>query len=156
MRTVSGWALRSGFVTLAVFLAACESPTSPGRTYADVSGNYTGVILGTSQGVSLNATFSLTIAQNGSSLSGTDAIVGSLNQSVPVSGAGTFTGTIESGTNPSVNIVAGGGDCPNTQSRYSGSYDTANHRLTITGPLYITNSDCSIALAYQLTLVLSK
>lgn len=143
-------------VLAVVLLTACESSTAPSASYGDLSGTYTGVMTGMSQGVALDGAFSLTISQNGGSLSGTDAVVGTLDQDVPVSGTGTLSGTIAAGHNPSVNIVATESGCPNVHSTYSGSYDTANRRLTLTGPLYVTYDDCSIALTYQMTFILNR
>jgi len=149
--------MRPSFVILAVLLVACgaDSATSPAGSYADISGSYSGPISGTSQGVTLSATLSLTIAQNGGSVSGTEAVVGTLN-GTPGSGTGTFTGTIAPGNNPSVNLAVTDSDCPAFHQSYSGAYDSANHRLTMTGPFPIFNPDCSVALTYSLTLILSK
>jgi hypothetical protein len=149
--------MRTRFVILAVLLAACggESTTSPTGNYADISGSYSGPIAGTSQGVALNMMFSLTIAQNGGSISGTEAVVGTVN-GIPGSGTGTFTGTIAAGNNPSVNLTATDSDCPAYRETYSGTYDSANHRLTMTGPFPIFNPDCSVAFTASLTLILTK
>jgi hypothetical protein len=143
-------------VILGLFALACGGgdDTSPTPTYADISGSFAGPISGTSEGVFLNATLTLTIAQNGASIAGYDAIVGTLG-GIPISGSGTFAGTVTSGNNPSVNITNVQG-CRSVQWTYSGSYDGANHRLTMTGPLYILDQDCSIVLTYSLTLLLSE
>jgi hypothetical protein len=149
--------MRFRLVILAALIVACggESTTSPSGSYADISGSFSGPIAFTSQGVTLNATMSLTITQSGGSISGTDALVGTVN-GIPASGTGTFTGTVAAGSNPSVNVTTSSADCPALHSQYSGSYDSANRRLTMTGPLYITNPDCSVALTYPLTLILNK
>lgn len=149
--------MRSRLVILAVLIVACgsDSTTSPTGGYADISGSFAGPISGTSQGVTLDATISLTITQSGGSFSGTEAVVGTLN-GIPGSGTGTFTGTIAPGNNPSVNLTVLDADCPAYHEPYSGTYDSANRRLTMTGPFPVFNPDCSVALVYTLTLVLSK
>lgn len=149
--------MRPRFLVLALLIAACggESTTSPTGGYADISGSFSGPIGGTSQGLTINMMMSLTISQNGSSISGTDAVVGTVN-GIPGSGTDTFTGTIAPGNNPSVNVTTSNPECPALHESYSGSYDSANHRLTMTGPFYIFYSDCSIAATLPLTLVLSK
>ncbi len=142
---------------------ACSSNSATGTnatpTYADISGSFSGPVTGTSQGYTLSQTLSLTIAQSDGSLSGTYSAVGTLSlgtQSSAFTSTGTFTGTIASGNNPSVNIVVPGGDCPGS-SQFSGSYDSANHRLTITGPFSFTSAGtCTVVVTFQVTLILNK
>lgn len=143
-------------IATSLLLAACGggSPTGPGESYDQVGGSYS-VPISSTAGVPLTAVLSFTLVQNGGSLSGTEAVSGYFNGNIPIAGNGTFTGTIGSGTNPSVNIVVSGAACPSRHTTYSGTNDTANHRMTLTGPFYIVNSDCSIAYAYNLTLVLT-
>ena len=151
--------MRLRSILLTALIVGCgggDSATGPSSSYADISGHYSGTIYASSQSVPLNATFSLTITQSGGAISGTDAVVGTLNQNIPVSGTGTFTGTVATGNNPSVNVTTTIAGCPALHPQYSGSYDVANRRLTMTGPMYITNQDCSIALTYSLTLILTK
>jgi hypothetical protein len=160
--TTTSWstAMRIRSILILALIVACgggdSGTTGPSSTYADISGKYSGTISATAQSVPLNGTFSITIAQNGGSISGTNAVVGTVNQNIPVYGAGTFTGSVAGGNNPSVNVTTADPECPALHAQYSGSYDVANRRLTMTGPMYITNQDCSIALTYTLTLILTK
>ena len=148
--------MRYGLMATAILLAACSSGAdSTAPTYDDVSGSFAGPISGTSQGVTLNANVVLTITQASGTLSGSYALTGIAN-GTQISGTGTISGTVTSGNNPSVNLHVVIAGCPSVQNPYSGSYDSANRRLTITGPLYLLNSNCTIAVTYQLTLVLSK
>jgi len=140
---------------LGFLIVACGGGDTTGSSYADISGSFAGPISGESQGYVLGATLTLTIVQNGASISGTDAIVGTFD-GASISGTGTFTGQIASGNNPSVNVTTSVQGCPTVHATYSGSYSSANHSLTMGGPLYILNNDCSIALTYSLTLVLNK
>jgi hypothetical protein len=146
--------LSVGLAALAMLGCSSGDTMTAPPSYADVSGSFAGPISGTSQGIAMSATFSVTIAQSGSSISGTDAIAGTLNVTTPFTGSGTFTGTIASGNNPSVSI-SGGPACGLPQN-YSGTYDSANHRLTITGPFYVFNQSCAVVFSATLTLVLSK
>jgi hypothetical protein len=143
------------FVGLMTACGGSESSTEPPSSYADVSGQYSGKITASTLGLLFDATFSITIAQKGGALSGFDAIVGTLNET-PTSRTGTFTGSIAAGNNPSVYVVSTIAGCPALRPEYSGSFDVANRRLTMTGPLYVTNPDCSIAVTYALTLDLTK
>jgi hypothetical protein len=148
--------MRCVLVGLGLFIVGCSSsgPTTPTVSYDSVAGSYAVPVSSTS-GTPLTATISFTIVQSSSALSGTEAVSGTLNGNIPISGQGSFTGTIGSGTNPSVTIVVTGSTCTNVHETFSGSDDTANHRMTVAGPFYILNTDCSIALTYNLTLVLT-
>jgi len=103
---------------------------------------------------------SLTISQSSGSVSGTYSSSGILsegNQGSQFSGTGTFTGTIASGNNPSVNIVVSVPGCPNYHATFSGSYDSANRRLTITGPFdFFNNGTCTVGLTFTETLILTN
>lgn len=137
-----------------VALGCSSSGTTTPLAYDNVAGNYTVPISSTS-GTPLSASLSFTVVQNGGALSGTEAVSGFLNGNLPISGSGTFTGTIGSGVNPSVNITVTGSACQSVHETFSGSNDSANQRMTVVGPFYILNVDCSIALTYTLTLVLT-
>jgi hypothetical protein len=144
-----------------VCLVACgDSGTGPAsQSYNDISGSYSGTLAGLSQGIALNAIFSLTLAQNSPSLSGTYALTGTLNNgsgAAPVQGTGTLSGTIASGNNPSVNIAVRFAGCPNRSDQFSGAYDTANRRITITGPVNFFDTGCNVVLTYQTTIILNR
>ena len=149
--------LKSFSVLLAVLavLGCGSSDAMTAPSYADVSGSFAGPISGTSQGVVLSANVVLTITQTSGTLSGSYALTGTANGTA-ISGTGTMSGTVAPGNNPSVNLNVVIAGCPAVQNSYSGSYDSANRRLTITGPLYLLNANCTIAVTYQLTLVLGK
>jgi len=138
-----------------VLILACGCSDTTGPTYADVSGVYMGTISGTSQGYDLDATLRLTIHQNGREISGFDYVVGTVG-GVATSATGTFNGTVASGNNPSVWVVSTNQECPTVHFLFSGSYDSANRRLTMTGELYPVSQDCLRPVTYSLTLVLSK
>lgn len=141
--------------------AACGgNATGPSTTYESIAGSYSGAMVGLSQGVALNATFSLTITQSAGSTSGSWALQGNLNdgvQTAGVQGTGTMTGSVAAGNNPSVNFVIRTGACPNYQANFSGAYDGANRRLTITGPVDVfANNSCNVVLSYQTTIILNR
>jgi hypothetical protein len=135
-------------------------PTGSDSTYADISGSFGGPMNGSSQGYTLNTTLTLTITQSGASVSGTYGTSGTLTfggQGTQIAGTGAFTGTVAAGNNPSVNITLTIPGCPNYSAHWSGAYDSANHRLTITGPVDIFNANsCTVGLSFQGTIILSK
>jgi hypothetical protein len=132
---------------------------APSPTYESISGSYAGILAGVSQGVALNSDIALTITQSGGSLSGSYAIDGTLSNGIEVvsiSGTGNLTGSIASGNNPSVNITVTPGSCPSQTARFSGAYDSANQRLTISGPVEFFDSACQVVLTYSSTIILSR
>lgn len=146
-----------------VLLTACGddgSTTEPAPTYNNIAATYSGALSGVSHdGIALNATFSLTINQTRGDLSGSYAMNGVLDDGVStldVQGTGSITGTIASGNNPSVNLTLRVGGCPYYEARFSGSYDTTNRRLTISGPVDILNEFCEVAIIYNATIVLAR
>ena len=137
------------------------SPTgSDGPTYAAIADTYVGTIGGVSQGYLADLDFTLTIAQSGGSLSGTYALDGTLFDGVDtyaVAGTGTITGSIQSGNNPSVNLTIRTSGCPNYTAQFSGTYDTANQRLTIIGPMeFFNEGTCTVGLSIPTTLVMTR
>lgn len=154
---------RASGIISAVLLgcAACGGGgTDPSPTFDSIAGSYSGAMAGTSQGVALSSTFGLTITQTGGTTGGSWALQGTLSdgvESVDVLGTGSMTGTIASGNNPSVNLAIRTAACPNYQANFSGAYDSANHRLTITGPVvFFAANTCDVALTYQATIILNR
>lgn len=144
-------------------LAACggDNGTGPDDTnYEVIAGSYAGEMAGVSQGVALAADFSLTMQQNNGVITGTYAIAGAITDGldvVDIQGTGTINGTIAEGNNPSVNLTLRVPACPSYQAAFSGTFDSANNRLTIIGPVDILDaSNCAIAIRYQMTLVLTR
>lgn len=128
-------------------------------TYENISGTYAGVVAGTTQGIVLNATFTLTITQSQGTLGGSSSISGTLSDgidTVPVQGSGTISGTIASGNNPSVNITATSGICPNVKNTFSGAYDSTNRKITLSGSLKVFDGACQVLLTYSGTMILSR
>ncbi len=107
----------AAFVPFLVILAsACSGggggTTAPPPSYNDVSGSYSGPMSGVDQGVAIIAEFTVTVGQNGPTLSGSYALTGELTDgvnTVAISGTGTLAGNIAAGTNPSVNITVHSG-----------------------------------------------
>ena len=143
-------------------LAACggDSPTSPSQHFESIAGDYTGQMVGLAQGIELNAVFAISISQTNGSASGNYTLSGTLSDGttqVDIVGAGPLSGTVASGTNPSVNIAIKVPGCPNYQANFSGAYDSVNRRLTITGPVDIfQNNSCTVALSYSGTIILAR
>jgi hypothetical protein len=157
------------FLTAALIgVAACGGDSSTGPStpntpntpsYESVAGSYVGSMSGISQGITLNADFTLSIGQSSGSLSGNYSLAGTLTDGidfVPIQGTGTLSGAIESGDNPSVNITVKSAVCPSHSAHFSGAYDSANERITITGPVEIFgNESCDVVLSYNGTLILN-
>lgn len=152
------------FLAVAI-LTACGDSTGPdgteppAPTYESIAATYNGALAGLAQGVTLQATFSVTIQQTAGTLSGSWSLTGTLTEGalvVPVQGTGSLTGTIALGNNPSVNITIMNA-CPNYQAAFSGAYDSANRLLTISGPIeFYTAGTCTVFLSYQSTILLSR
>ncbi len=149
--------------SLSLILAACggggDGPSAPAATFADISGGYNGRLVGISQGVALDATFSVTLTQNGGTIGGSYGISGAITDGFNVevvSGSGTVAGTVATGTNPSVNLRLRFGGCPNNPMDYTGAYDQANRRLTLTGPVDIFDNQCRVALRYNSVIILTR
>jgi hypothetical protein len=156
--------ITSALLSFAVVLAsACSgnSSTGPkqGPTYDSIAGTYSGPVSGVSQGITMSAVATVTFTQTNATLGGSYGLSGTLTDGVTVvniAGSGTIAGTIAQGNNPSVNVTVSG-VCPGYQAQFSGAYDTANQRLTLTGPVQIFSNDCStVVLTYQETFIISR
>ena len=152
---------------LSILLAGCggssdgaggiSGPNAP--TYADISGTYAGGMVGNSQGILLQGTFTLTITQSSGTLGGSYSLGGTLYDGVTtlqILGTGTTTGSIASGNNPSINITAKSGLCPNVQDGFSGAYDSANRVITLTGRIDFFNNSCLVVLTYNPTTIILR
>ena len=147
----------------AAVLAGCggDSGTgpAPAPTFENIAGTYAGVLVGISQGVAMEAIFSLTITQSSGNLSGSWSLAGTLNDGVivvDIIGSGTLSGTIASGQNPSVNITFTNGLCPNHQDTFSGTFDSANNVITLNGPIDILDENCAVFLSYPSVIILTR
>jgi hypothetical protein len=155
------YTLRSVLVTAVTAVAACGSDsTGANPTYESVAGTYSATLAGVSQGRTLNADFNLTIAQSSRSISGSYSLSGTMDDGfmvVPAQGTGAVLGNIATGNNPSVSLVLQASACQGHTARFSGSYDSANHRLTITGPVeFFGGETCMVGYSYTQTIVLDQ
>ena len=155
--------LLASVTSLAVALGACgggdggTGPSAP--TFESIAGAYDGALAGLTQGVALSATFGISLAQSQGSLSGSYSLSGTLTDGVDVvgiAGAGSVTGTIAAGGNPSVNLTFKTSGCPNYQANFSGAYDSVNRKLTISGPIDVLSGNCAVLLSYVGTIILSR
>jgi hypothetical protein len=149
-----------GSLLLAATIACSGDSTGPGRTFENIGGSYDGSLVGISQGVALDATFSLTMNQTSGNITGSWALQGILDDGFDTflaQGTGSITGTIAAGSNPSVNLTVRTGECPNYQAHFSGAYDSANRRLTISGPVdFFAANTCTVVLTYPSTIILTR
>jgi hypothetical protein len=107
----------------------------------------------------MDGRFTLILQQSGGSLSGSHQITGTLTQAsgrVDLEGSGTLTGTVASGSNPSVSFTVRSGPCPSLTSDWSGSYASATGILTVTGTIHVITSTCVVLLTFPQTLVLRR
>jgi len=144
--------------SLVLLLSACGSDsTGPKVNYESIAGSYQGVMAGNSDGILMEAIFSLSIAQSSGDLSGTWSMTGTLSDGIsaaPVQGTGNLSGTIQAGDNPSVDIRITNA-CPNYRADFSGVYDNQNRKLTINGPVDILDY-CDVVLSYAGTIILTN
>jgi hypothetical protein len=145
---------------LAFALGACGSDsTGPSEQFESLAGTYAGLMTGVSQGIAMEATFSMTFTQSRGDLGGSYALQGVLTDGfdwIDVIGTGSLSGSITSGNNPSVNVTVTPGFCPARTAHFSGSYDSANRRLTLVGPIQIYNDACQVVLTYPTTVILTR
>ena len=144
---------------LALPVSGCGDSATEPEGYADISGHYAGVMAGISQGIALDADFSLTITQDRGTLSGSWSLSGVLTDgldAVALLGTGVLTGSIDAGHNPSVNMALQSGACPNWTGHYSGTFDSANRRLTMSGPVDVLGDACEVLLSYPMNMVLER
>ncbi len=146
-----------------LLLPACggDSGTgpAPAPTFENVAGTYAGVLAGISQGVAMEAIFSITITQSGGTLSGSWGLSGTLNDGVlvvDIIGSGTLSGSIASGQNPSVNITTTSGLCPNRSLTFSGTFDSVNNVITLNGAIDILDENCAVFLSYPSVIILTR
>lgn len=142
---------RPALLLLLPLALACGDSTGPGESFEQVSGGYAGEILGQSQGVQIDGVFELQLTQQGGSLSGTSAVVGTLFDGVvtlPISGTSTITGTIAPGENPSMSITTTSATCPNQVTTFNGSYNSSTRQITLTGNVGITDENCGTFLTF--------
>ena len=145
---------RTVVLALAAVAFACKGDTGTGPsspTYETIAGTYAGSMAGTSQGVLLQANFTLTVSQTTGNLGGSYSIAGTLSDgvtTVPMQGTGSVAGSIASGGNPSVNLTVTSGVCSNVRDTFSGAYDSVNRVITLTGPVDIFNASCQVVLTY--------
>jgi hypothetical protein len=149
--------LRLAVVPVVVLLPACGDATGP--SFNDISGSYSGPLAGVSQGIGISANLTLTLTQNRGNVSGSWAMQGIVYDAfdtVSIQGTGTLAGSVAAGNNPSVNITIRTASCPNYSAQFSGAYDSANRRITMTGPIHILSATCGILLTYQFTIILNR
>ena len=154
-------AVLSSAVIGSLLLSACggDGNTEPNPTYHSIAGSYAGEMAGISQGVTMNADFTLTVNQTQGNLSGTYAMVGTLCEPgtvVDVAGTGVISGTVATGDNPNLSVSFEPAHCPSQTAQFSGAYDSTNRRITINGPVRIFNDACVVVLTYPMTIVLTR
>ncbi|MGE3511008.1 MAG: hypothetical protein AB7N65_19225 [Vicinamibacterales bacterium] len=139
--------------------AGCAGPSPAGPTVIteNVAGTYTGNVSGVLPGLALAGTLTLTLQQSGSALSGGYTIAAPVNGGAQGAGSVTLTGTVTSGSNPTVSFTVRSMQCPAAPpSDWTGSFQSGNGRLTITGTIHLLNSSCVTQLSFPVTVVMSR
>jgi hypothetical protein len=122
---------------------ACNQSTTSPPTYENIAGTYTALVSGAAPSGALSATITLAITETGpGTLGGTYSIAGTVSQAdtvVQVQDSGLITsGSIAAGTSPAVQFALSVDGCQqNLLLQFSGSYDSATHVLTASGPFYL-------------------
>lgn len=149
---------RHAILLVALAAVACggDSGTGP-KSYADISGTYAGAMSGTTQGILMQANFTLTITQSGGTLGGSYGLTGTLTDgvsTVSLIGSGSITGSITAGSSPQVTVTVQSGICPNVTTSFSGSYDTVNRIVTLRGSIPVYDlTTCQVVLDYTNTIL---
>ena len=160
---------------VAVVLAACSSNVPEPRlpagndpffgpvvSYQEVFGKFAGTINSVAPGDTLDGRLAIEIAQGpgDSVLSGTTALTGavmSVNRLTHVSANGTFTDTLDEGSNPSLHLTFATPSCPNHSATFSGPINGDGDVAVLTGPVEVfLAGSCKIAFTFQSVIVLVK
>ena len=152
---------RHALIPMLAAVVACGSSgsTGPSPAYANIAGTYSGTVAGSSSGVAPQGTFSLTVTQSGANIHGTFSVNATLFDGVNTyagNGGGSLAGSVGSaGSNPPVNVTATYGTrhyqygtCASDTTHFSGTYDSTNHVLTLTGAIPFSLIGCKVALTY--------
>jgi hypothetical protein len=151
-----------------VLLSACsESGTGP-HSFENIAGTYSGPFVASDQGITLESVVTITIQQQGGSLSGTWRMEGIVTDYVnvgvelplwpgaEVSGNGALTGTIASGPNPAVSFTTGLEQCPEWSDTASGSFNSSNKEITVDSRVHIQDETCLTLLILEDTVVFQQ
>ena len=153
-------ARRLMFGLVFLLLPACGGDNgtgpAPGPTFENIAGTYNGPFVGVAQGSVFDAVIRFTILQSGGDLSGTWRVEGDLDGDL-VSVSSPFTGTIASGTNPAVSFTVTD-VCPDYSATFSGSLNSSNGLITVSGPVAILNfeDNCVVEITFQGVIVLTR
>ena len=134
---------------------ASNDSALPAIGWETLLGPYAGGFTSVSQGVAYAADFDVTFSQSSGRISGTFAISGVLTTGIdtaPIRGTGSFTGTMDRGLDPSVNITFVNA-CAGYSAHYSGSLESETSLPTISGPAHIL-VDCVIVLTFEATILM--
>lgn len=151
--------VRSLLALVCASAVACggDGGTGPSQGFESIAGSYAGPITGLAQGTALDASVIVMLNQTAGEVSGSYSMSGIVTDgftSAEIEGTGIITGNVQPGVNPSVSLAVTSADCPNVTANFSGAFDSVNRRLTVSGPVYVFDEFCGIALAYQITLLL--
>jgi hypothetical protein len=153
-----------------VLLSACsgDSGTDPSPTFENIAGIYSGPFVASDQGITLESVVTITIQQQGGSLSGTWSSEGIVTDYVnvgvelplwpgaEVTGTGALTGTIAPGPNPAVSFTTGLEQCPEWSDTASGSFNSTNKEITVDSRVQIMDETCVILLLLEDTVVFQR
>jgi hypothetical protein len=160
---ITGFLRVSAWVCCALVVAACGGgPSGPTAvTYENVAGTWNGRVSGVSQGVTLDGTIVIDFQQTDGALTGgynVNATLTNATQQSPLIGSVTLTGTITSGSSPTVSFTTRSTVCPNLPGEsWSGPFRPREGTLTITGTGHVISAGaCAIVLNYPQTITLTR
>lgn len=146
-------------LSAALALSACSSTEAVGPSeYVALADDWNSSLTGELGQLFPGLDVSLSLTQDGSVIGGSFAIRGTVADTLVVLDlAGTVSGTVTSGPNPSVDLSIRNSACPDYSARFTGAYDSGKRQLTVTGPLDFFRPDsCSVGFSAPVTLVFKR
>jgi hypothetical protein len=147
-------------IVLLAIAVGCKNNSNAPLSYEDIAGTYLGTAAGSSQGVTINARFTIAIMESAAPgvLGGSYSIAGTISESgvYGVQGTGWVGGNITAGNNPNVYLTFTFSNCPATPMTFGGTYNSSTGVIALTGPVYIFNGSCQVLLVLQGALLLTR
>jgi hypothetical protein len=170
---ISRWVRCPVVLVVALLIGCGDDGTGPGSNddtdppsnggigptvgFETLLGPYAGIIDSESQGITYTADLTVVFQQSGHSISGSFSIDGTLSLgdlSDAIRGTGSFTGTINRGYDPAVDLTFVN-SCPGYSAHFSGALGSETTLLTIRGPVHIL-VDCQVFLTFQTTILMDR
>lgn len=135
--------------------SACDDGAVEPTPLFDLAGAYRGPISATAGPASLDAVLLLEVARADDGIVGSYALIGSLvydGAVASVEGDGTFTGTVGSGEEPSIDILVRTPLCDAYEGVFAGRFIPTTGRLILGGSVDIFGSGCSVLVRFDVVM----